>query len=120
MKSYVTMSPFPPLINHPPFLPFSIPILTVMFFSSSCLSTNLELFPSLSIISFPKSAQSPLSSRSSNATSAPTPVSPPSHSPTTAIAGVYLGSIMQPIIMLVIDSFSVILPVVPPHPLIRP
>jgi len=108
--------PFPPFINYPPFLPFSIPILFIII-----LETNLELFLSLSltIIFFPKSAQLPLSGRLLNATSAPTPVSPPSHSPTMVIAGVYLGSIMQPIIMLVIDSFSVILLVVPLYPLIR-
>jgi len=110
--------PFPPFINYPPFLPFSIPILFIIYLSSV---KNLELFLSLSltIIFFPKSAQLPLSSRLLNATSAPTPVSPPSHSPTMVIAGVYLGSIMQPIIMLVIDSFSVILLVVPLYPLIR-
>ena len=65
---------------------------------------RLFLSLSLTIIFFPKSAQLPLSSRLLNATSAPTPVSPPSHSPTTVIAGVYSGSIMQPIIMLVIDE----------------
>ena len=70
--------PFPPFINYPPFLPFSIPILFIII-----LETNLELFLSLSltIIFFPKSAQLPLSGRLLNATSAPTPVSPPSHSP---------------------------------------
>ena len=124
LRSSITSAfsyPFQPLINHPPFLPFSIPILFIMFFSFESPTTS---FPSLSltITFFPKSAQLPLPSRSSNATPAPTPVSPPSHSPTTVIAGVYLGSIMQPIIMLVIDSFSlvvVILLVVPLYPLIR-
>ena len=116
--------PFPPLINYPPFLPFSIPILFIMFFSVSVEKSPTTLFLSLSltIIFFPKSAQLPLPSRSSNATSAPTPVSPPSHSPTTVIAGVYFGSIMQPIITVWIDSFRlvvVILPVVPLDPLIR-
>ena len=99
--------PFLPFINYPPFLPFSIPILFIMFAepfcylfsqpSSLCISFPLFLSLSLTIIFFPKSAQLPLPSRSLNATSAPTPVSPPSHSPTTVIAGVYFGSIMQPI-----------------------
>ena len=138
--------PFLPFINYPPFLPFSSAILFIMFFSSFLRAvdvwhvgpsfwsiqniwysiiyapTTLFLSLSLTIIFFPKSAQLPLSSRSLNATSAPTPVSPPSHSPTTVIAGVYSGSIMQPIIMLVIDSFRlvvVILLVVPLYPLIR-
>ena len=125
--------PFLPFINYPPFLPFSSAILFIMFFlilfrdiehvqlpMIIYAPTTLGISLSLTIIFFPKSAQLPLSSRLLNATSAPTPVSPPSHSPTTVIAGVYLGSIMQPIIMLVIDSFRlvvVILLVVPLYPL---
>ena len=136
---------FPPSINYPPPLPLPIPILFIMFlppflravdvrhvgpsFRSPLLGMKIiyaptQLFPSLSltIISLPKSAQLPPPSRLSNATPAPTPVSPPSHSPTTAIAGAYSGSIMQPIIIHVIDSFRlvVVIPlVVPPYPLIR-
>jgi hypothetical protein len=121
LRSSITSAfsyPFQPLINYPPLLPLSIPILFIMFFSFESLFLPL----SLTIIFFPKSAQLPLPSRSSNTTPAPTPVSPPPHSPTMVIAGVYLGSIMQPIIMLVIDPFSlvvVILLVVPLYPLIR-
>ena len=106
---------FPPSINYPPPLPLPIPILFIMFlppflravdvrhvgpsFRSPLLGMKIiyaptQLFPSLSltIISLPKSAQLPPPSRLSNATPAPTPVSPPSHSPPSIVSNDYSTS----------------------------
>jgi hypothetical protein len=61
--------PFLPFINYPPFLPFSIAILFIMFFSNRSdiehvqlpmiiyAPTTLGISLSLTIIFFPKSAQ---------------------------------------------------------------
>ena len=60
---------------------------------------------SLPFIFFTKSAQLPFSSRSINATSAPTPVPSPLHSSTMVIAGVYLGLMINSSLHVIIDSF---------------
>ena len=98
---------FLPLINYPPFLSSSMFNVMPLFYP---LPTSSLVILSLSFIFifFSKSAMLPLSPRSLNATAAPTPVSPPPHSSTMVIAGVYLGSIMQPIIMLIINSFILV------------
>ena len=93
------------------FLPFAI----YFFIIFNCFFTTfniliLQLFPlSLFSILYSKSAQLPFSTWSLNATSAPTPISAPSHSSTMVIAGVFLGIIINDMIIIIIDYFSLVL-----------
>ena len=73
-----------------------------MFFSAIVSLSFLFIYVS-------KSAQFPFSSRLLNATSAPTPISAPSHSSTMVIAGVYLGLILDSSLIMFIDSFDLFL-----------
>jgi NADH:ubiquinone oxidoreductase subunit 5 (subunit L)/multisubunit Na+/H+ antiporter MnhA subunit len=93
-------------MNYSPFLPYVILFIMVVFLGMEGWVVMLCL--SLMIIFFSKSAQLPLSSWLLNAMSAPTPVSSSLHSSTMVIAGVYLGLIMQPVLMMMVDSFSLV------------
>ncbi len=88
---------------------FPIVWLVILYDLVSCVSptsqTMMKLFYAMGIVGFgvlriislifSKSAQLPFFSRSLNATPAPTPIPASLHSPTTVIAGVYLGPIID-------------------------
>ncbi len=98
------------MIDYSIFLPFTIYFLGIInsFFTTFNILI-LQLFPlSLFYILYSKSAQLPFSTRSLNATPAPTPISALSHSSTMVIAGVFLGIIIDDIIIIIIDYFSLV------------
>lgn len=109
--SFLGFISYYPQLSYSIFLPFAI----YFFIIFNCFFTTfniliLQLFPlSLFSILYSKSAQLPFSTWSLNATSAPTPISAPSHSSTMVIAGVFLGIIINDMIIIIIDYFSLVL-----------
>ena len=89
-------------------LPFTILWLSVFnSFNTTFNIVIIQLFPLfLFSILYSKSAQLPFSTWSLNATSAPTPISALSHSSTMVIAGVFLGIIIDDMIIIITDYFS--------------
>nr|YP_010729734.1 Nad5 [Neorotalia gaimardi]WEF49974.1 Nad5 [Neorotalia gaimardi] len=86
-------------------------ILTQLVIFNSFFTTfnivTLQLLPlSLFSIIYSKSAQLPFSTWSLNATSAPTPISALSHSSTMVIAGVFLTIIIDDLLIIITDYFS--------------
>ena len=108
--SYLGFISYYPELSYSIFLPFAI----YFFIIFNCFFTTfniliLQLFPlSLFSILYSKSAQLPFSTWSLNATSAPTPISAPLHSSTMVIAGVFLGIIIDDMIIIIIDYFSLV------------
>ena len=103
--SFLSFISYYPELSYSIFLPFAIYFYII--FNSFFTTFNiliLQLFPlSLFFILYSKSAQLPFSTWSLNATSAPTPISAPSHSSTMVIAGVFLGIIINDMIIIIID-----------------
>ena len=108
--SFLSFIGYYPELSYSIFLPFAIYFYII--FNSFFTTFNiliLQLFPlSLFFILYSKSAQLPFSTWSLNATSAPTPISALSHSSTMVIAGVFLGIIIDDMIIIIIDYFSLV------------
>ena len=108
LYSLISFISYYPELSYSISLPFAITWLVI--FNSFFTTFNiliLQLLPlSLFSILYSKSAQLPFSTWSLNATSAPTPISALSHSSTMVIAGVFLGIMLDDMIIIITDYFS--------------
>ena len=104
---FLSFIPYYPELSYSIFLYFYI--ISLVMFNSYWNILILQLYPlSLFRILYSKSAQLPFPTRSLNAISAPTPIPAPSHSSTMVIAGVFLGIIIDDMIIIIHDYFSLI------------
>jgi len=97
-------------INYYMFLP--ITLFFNLFHGFLCDYDGLFISFRFIFIFFSKSAQLPFSSRSISATSAPSPVSALPHPSTMVIAGVLFAVLINPTLLMVIDSFTSIYPII--------
>ena len=106
--SFLSFISYYPELSYSIFLPFAI-YFFIIFNSFTLNILILQLFPlSLFLVLYSKSAQLPFSTWSLNATSAPTPISALSHSSTMVIAGVFSGIIIDDMIIIITDYFSLV------------
>ena len=108
--SFLSLISYYPELSYSIFLPFAI--IWWLIFNSFYTTFNiiaLQLFPlSLFSILYSKSAQLPFSTWLLNAITALTPISALLHSSTMVIAGVFLGIIIDDMIITVVDYFSLV------------
>lgn len=99
-------------ISYYPSLPINLLLPFSLYFFSSLEVNSINSFfipAALAGIIFSKSAQLPFSTWLLNAIPAPTPIPALSHSSTMVIAGVILGIMIDDMIIVIIDYFSLIL-----------